>query len=62
MATVPVLDWRCTRCDSFDTFEIVKPEPGQERKQLIDWDREVPVLDWTCSRCGSNETYQLVKT
>jgi rubredoxin len=62
MAEVPVLDWRCTKCGTADTYQLVKPEPGQQTKPLIDWTQEIPTLDWTCSRCGTATTYQLVKT
>ena len=31
MAEVPVLDWRCTQCGEAMTWQLVKPQPGQEQ-------------------------------
>ena len=60
MVDVPVLDWRCTHCGAATTWQLVKPEPGQRAKPLIDWSGNVPTLDWRCSRCGVATTWQLV--
>ena len=60
MAEVPVLDWRCTHCGHAETWQLVKPEPGQDPMPMIDWNGEVLTLDWRCSRCGTATTWQLV--
>ena len=62
MAEVPVLDWRCTQCGEAMTWQLVKPQPGQEHAQLGELTREPPTLDWSCARCGTATTWQLVRT
>jgi predicted nucleic acid-binding Zn ribbon protein len=61
MAEAPVLDWRCTQCGEAMTWQLVKPQPGQEQKPLVDATREAPTLDWSCARCGTATTWMLVK-
>jgi hypothetical protein len=60
MAEVPVLDWRCTHCGAAETWQLVKPEPGDQPRPLIDWSGNVPTMDWRCSKCGVATTWQLV--
>lgn len=62
MAEVPVLDWRCTQCGEAMTWQLVKPQPGEEHALLRDVTREPPTLDWSCARCATATTWQLVRT
>ena len=62
MAEAPVLDWRCTQCGEAMTWQLVKPQSGQEHTPLADMTREAPTLDWSCARCGTATTWMLVKS
>jgi hypothetical protein len=44
------------------TWQLVKPQPGQEQTPLAELMREPPTLDWSCARCGTATTWMLVKT
>jgi hypothetical protein len=62
MAEVLALDWRCTQCGEAMTWQLVKPQPGQEHTPLAALTREAPTLDWSCARCATATTWMLVKT
>ena len=61
MAEVLALDWRCSDCGEAMTWQLVKPQPGQEQMSLAELMREPPTLDWSCARCGVVTTWMLVK-
>lgn len=61
MAEALVLDWRCSDCGEAMTWQLVKPQPGQEQQSLAELMREPPTLDWSCARCGTATTWMLVK-
>lgn len=61
MAEALALDWRCTECGEAMTWQLVKPQAGQEHTSLADLTREAPTLDWSCARCGTTTKWMLVK-
>lgn len=60
MAEPLALDWRCSECGDAMTWQLLKPQPGQEQTSLAELTREIPTLDWSCARCGSTTTWKLV--
>jgi hypothetical protein len=43
------------------TWQLVKPQPGQEAMPLAELMRVAPTLDWSCARCGTATKWMLHK-
>jgi hypothetical protein len=61
MAEMLALDWRCSQCGDAMTWQLVKPQPGQEAMPLAELMRVAPTLDWSCARCGTATKWMLHK-